>query len=84
MKTMKILGIIVFVTMFTSCKDFLDLEPISSTTVATFYQSESDFDQAVIGAYANLRGVYGDCYYMLFANSKETMKHNNERAKTNI
>lgn len=67
MKTMKILGIIVFVTMFTSCKDFLDLEPISSTTVATFYQSESDFDQAVIGAYANLREVYSDGYYMLFA-----------------
>ena len=67
MKVMKFLGIIAFVTMLTSCEDFLDLKPISSTTVATFYENEDDFDQAVNGAYANLKSVYGEGYYMLFA-----------------
>lgn len=65
MRTLRLLSVIVFITMITSCKDFLDLKPISSTTMATFYDSPEDFDQAVIGTYANLKNVYTFGYYLL-------------------
>ncbi len=67
MRALKLFGIIVLFAMFSSCEDFLDLKPISSTTVATFYNSPEDFDQAVIGTYAELADVYTFAYYLLFA-----------------
>lgn len=66
LKVLRLLSVIAFITMFTSCQDFLDLKPISSTTVATFYDSQQDFDQAVIGTYAELTDVYTFAYYLLF------------------
>jgi len=65
MKTLKLLSVIVFITMIMSCKDFLDLKPISSTTMATFYDSQEDFNQAVVGTYAELKEVYTFGYYLL-------------------
>ena len=67
LKVLRLLSVIAFITMFTSCQDFLDLKPISSTTVATFYDSQQDFDQAVIGTYGELADVYTFAYYLLFA-----------------
>lgn len=67
MKTLRLFGIIVSLTVISSCEDFLNLAPISSSSVNGFYQTASDFEQAVNGAYANLRGVYSYGYYLLFA-----------------
>ncbi|MCK5101787.1 MAG: RagB/SusD family nutrient uptake outer membrane protein, partial [Cyclobacteriaceae bacterium] len=67
LKATRLLSVIVFITMFTSCQDFLDLKPISSSTVATFYESQDDFNQAVVGTYAEMADVYTFAYYMLFA-----------------
>jgi len=44
----------------TSCKkEFLSKTPISSLSATDFYQTQSDFDQAVVGAYVPLRPLYG-------------------------
>ena len=43
------------ISMATSCKKFLDEEPISVSTDLTFWKKESDADKAVAGAYALLR-----------------------------
>lgn len=46
--------------LVTSCsKDFLTKTPISSVSAETFYKTQSDFDQAVVGMYAPLRNLYG-------------------------
>ncbi len=39
-----------------SCKDFLQKDPTSSPTDATFWQNTTHFDQALTGIYAQLRG----------------------------
>lgn len=40
-----------------SCSDFLDLKPISSSSVAGFYNNQNDFTNAIIGAYSSLRAA---------------------------
>lgn len=67
LKATRLISVIVFITMFTSCQDFLDLKPISTSTVATFYESQDDFNQAVVGTYGEMADVYTFAYYMLFA-----------------
>jgi len=44
----------------TSCENFLDIAPQSKVTPENFFQSESDFQQAVDGIYAPLQGLYND------------------------
>jgi len=44
----------------TSCEKFLDIAPQSKVTPENFFQSESDFQQAVDGIYAPLQGLYND------------------------
>lgn len=55
--------ILAFLTiLFTGCKkDFLDVIPVSERTVANFYKTPSDFNNAIIGTYATLKngGLYG-------------------------
>lgn len=42
--------------MFSSCgKDFTKLTPVSQRNATAFYQSQSDFNTSVMGAYASLR-----------------------------
>lgn len=66
MKTLRLFGIIISLTMISSCEDFLTLQPISSTSVDGFYKTPADFEQAVNGTYASLSGVYSGGYYLLF------------------
>ncbi len=67
LKALRLLSVIVFITMVTSCTNFLDIDPISTSTLATFYITEADFEQAVNGAYGELAKVYhSGGYYMLF------------------
>lgn len=54
--------IIIFLTLVTSVScsdDFLNLVPDSSITSGNFYQTEAHFNQALVGAYASVRGTHG-------------------------
>lgn len=42
---------------FNSCDDFLEISPETNLTDATFYKTESHFEQALVGAYQSLRGL---------------------------
>jgi hypothetical protein len=43
-----------------SCSsDFIEIPPQGSVTTANFYQTQSQFEQALIGAYASIRGAKG-------------------------
>ncbi|MBN8860248.1 MAG: RagB/SusD family nutrient uptake outer membrane protein [Sphingobacteriales bacterium] len=56
----KLLYIIASGLLLPSCsKDFLELTPESSITDGNFFKEQSHFDQALVGAYASLRGVKG-------------------------
>jgi tetratricopeptide (TPR) repeat protein len=41
-----------------ACSDFLDVPSETNLTSATFFNSQSDFEKAVNGAYAPLRGLF--------------------------
>lgn len=46
--------------MMSSCSErFLELSPESSITDGTFFKEQSHFEQALVGAYAALRGIKG-------------------------
>lgn len=46
---------------FGSCKkSFLDIPPSTSISTVTFYKTQSDFKQAVVGMYAPLNALYGN------------------------
>lgn len=46
---------------FASCKkSFLEIPPSTSISTVTFYKTQSDFQQAVVGAYAPLSALYGN------------------------
>src|SRR5690554_2126447 len=44
----------------TSCEDFLNIAPQTAVTPENFFQSESDFRQAVDGVYAPLQQLYNN------------------------
>lgn len=49
---------IVFYLMFTSCSsDFLNLSPPNALSSASFYKTAAQFDQAIVAAYTNMRGI---------------------------
>jgi len=45
---------------FTSCEEFLNIAPQNAVTPENFFQSESDFRQAVDGIYAPLQQLYNN------------------------
>jgi hypothetical protein len=54
----KLLYIIVMTVGLSSCsQNFLNLIPQTSVSSASFYQNETEFNQALVGAYTNLRGI---------------------------
>jgi len=61
----KILIVSILALMLNACsKDFLDINPKTFVSSASFFQTESDFTQALNGAYSALRNVYNDAYVM--------------------
>ena len=59
MKT-KIFSAVIAALILTSCSDdFLTKYPETVVSAETFYKTEADFRQAVIGAYVPLRNLYG-------------------------
>lgn len=57
-----VLLLLIATAALTSCKDFLDQVPESTRTSTNFYQSRSDFYNALIGSYNDLKraGVYAN------------------------
>lgn len=51
---------IVFMSLLTSCSDFLEVENQSSVTTDTFWQTEKHVQQGLIAAYASLQTQWGD------------------------
>ena len=57
---MKKLATILAIIILSSCSDdFLNLVPESSITSGNFYKTEDHFNQAMVGAYASIRGAQG-------------------------
>ena len=54
----KILSILLIATSLSSCGDFLEIPSETSLSSDTYYQSQSDFEQAINGCYSLLRGLY--------------------------
>ncbi len=50
--------IIVSLIILSSCSDFLEVAPEAVVPASNFYKSKTDFEQAVIGAYAPLQTIY--------------------------
>ncbi|MCF7567189.1 RagB/SusD family nutrient uptake outer membrane protein [Sabulilitoribacter arenilitoris] len=45
-----------------SCDNELEIAPVSNLSTSSFYQKESDFEQALIGAYSGLKNTYNDVF----------------------
>lgn len=51
--------LVTLMTLSSCSEEFIDLTPPSEVTVEDLYQSEADFQQALVGVYTALRGQYG-------------------------
>src|SRR6218665_2298045 len=47
-----------------ACNNFLEIQPKTHLTSATFFKTQDDFEKAVNGAYAVLRDLYKDAWIM--------------------
>lgn len=65
MKSLKIFLIITNLILFVGCTEFLDILPETELTLAEFFQSESDFVQAVNAAYAPMRQIVNSHAWVL-------------------
>ena len=54
----KILSILLMAASLSSCSDFLEIPSETSLSSDIYYQSQSDFEQAINGCYSLLRGLY--------------------------
>ena len=54
----KILSILLIAASLSSCSDFLEIPSETSLSSDIYYQSQSDFEQAINGCYSLLRGLY--------------------------
>jgi hypothetical protein len=55
----KILVVCVSVLAQTSCEeDFIELNPISSANINSFYKNQNDFEMAIVGVYNVLQSVH--------------------------
>lgn len=57
MKRMILVGITVLFAL-TSCENFLNVNPETSVTPDNFFETQSDFQQALTGTYAPLQNIY--------------------------
>ena len=54
----KIIAVLFVMGMMSSCKKFLELSPKYQISAETFYTKKADFENALVGAYSTLRGLY--------------------------
>lgn len=50
--------VFISIIIFQSCSDFLNLDPVSITTTENSYQTEADFEAALISVYSSLHNEY--------------------------
>ncbi len=63
MKTyIKIASLVMILTLGACSTNFLEIPSQTSLSTAVFFKSQADFEQAINGAYAPLRQVYGGLY----------------------
>ncbi|KAA0991970.1 RagB/SusD family nutrient uptake outer membrane protein [Dyadobacter aurulentus] len=60
MKSKTLSAILVLSVVLGSCSDFLNIEPQNAVVPSNFFESESDFKQAVDGTYAPLQALYNN------------------------
>src|SRR5262245_38825470 len=48
----------ILILTLNSCDDFLEIPPQNNLTSQTFFKTQNDFEKAVTGAYAPLRGLF--------------------------
>ena len=60
-----IIGLVAASMMLTSCEDFLTIVPETQLSSATFFKTQTDFEQAVNAAYAPLRTINNDRAWLL-------------------
>src|SRR3990170_2821003 len=53
-----VLAVIFGAILLSSCKKFLELTPGAQISTSNFYNKKADFENAVVGVYATLRGLY--------------------------
>ncbi|WP_370476321.1 RagB/SusD family nutrient uptake outer membrane protein [Tamlana flava] len=63
MKKIILLGLL-SVMVFSGCESELDQAPISNRSAATFYNNETDFEQAIVGVYNALSYHSGSQFYL--------------------
>lgn len=56
--SVRLAAVVALLVLVGACDDFLSISPEGSVTPDNFYQTESDFEQAVNGAYAPLQNLY--------------------------
>ncbi|WP_234572587.1 RagB/SusD family nutrient uptake outer membrane protein [Rhodohalobacter sp. 614A] len=54
----KSIYIVLVIFLLSGCEDFLSVSPETSVTPGNFFETQSDFEQAVIGTYAPLQTIY--------------------------
>jgi len=62
-QTIRIAALCTLCLWFTSCNDFLNQDPKSDYSAATFYQTQSDFQYAIAGVYSAQEGLYNGLTY---------------------
>jgi starch-binding outer membrane protein, SusD/RagB family len=62
----------------TGCDAFLEPDPVTFASSATYYQTPGQFEQAVVGLYAEMRNIYGGDYRTLtdFRSDLVTLQYN--------
>ena len=58
MKFKYIISAIAIVALSSSCQDFLNLSDPDKVTVGNYYQTETDLEQSLFGAYAKMKDTY--------------------------
>jgi len=75
MKKLFYIYIIFFLGLESCSSDFIEIYPDGFVTTANFYQTESQFDQALIGAYASIRDAKGSVASWLMGEMRSDNTH---------
>lgn len=60
------MGLIAFMSVTSSCTDWLDQKPLSNVTTGSYFKEASDFVAAANNLYSNVQGYNSICSYSLF------------------
>lgn len=81
--SIQFITIILIFSLFSCSEDFLDKENPTELGVGTFYETETQVNQAVIGIYASLQGIVANQFYFQEFITDNTTVHFNEGNRGN-